>query len=559
MRIEFMDNDQIDEQNRKINSKQISDSDFEALIQNQINQRKFFITPKLVPCVLDFIATYKIANGSPIMIIGPTGVGKSLFTYIFHKLFQEEKRSNVNISTINCSFYGGDTVRSELFGHVKGIFTGATTETAGIFGSPTIGAVILEEIGDLPPQTQAQLLRFIETGEYHKLGDTKARTVKLQIIGVTNREEQLRDDFRHRFQKFYIPPLYERRQDVLYYIALKYPELFRELSPWETLSLMAYNWPGNVREVENIVGILQRLRYNESYAKRLHRSYAGFKYSFLFEIDKRYSELQGKQILNLITELEDWGVDIAFLDDYLNSYYFGIIPQKWGTGRGGGKPDRFLKEFSYKNIKSGYYNDQLGFYERFGLVSFSHYVWQYPFETLNKGFEKYCKLFFRNGNENVNLLQTKEGNFTFKPLFLPESSWYSQREIQNKFETKNMAKVLKLRKEIIEFLSGIKSLPDVREMDTQRSTGYFKKLVPVFPSNHFFASICGKAPEKETTEIKKIYDLTRNDLLKVYYKGLLERTGGVLANVVKIAGRPRSTIISELTRLGISYNEEKDD
>ncbi len=115
---------------------------------------------------------------------------------------------------------------------------------------------MLEEIGDLPKKTQANLLDFVETGKFHKVGSTVTEIADVQIIAATNREDDLRTDFRHRFFPFFIPPLHNRRQDILYYLADNLPQLTPALNPWEVTVLLAYNWPGNVREVEKTGALL---------------------------------------------------------------------------------------------------------------------------------------------------------------------------------------------------------------------------------------------------------------------------------------------------------------
>ena len=102
------------------------------------------------------------------------------------------------------------------------------------------------------------LLTFIETGKYRKIGSAENQIAKVQVVGTTNNEDALRDNFRFRFIPFYIPPLHERRQDILYYISAKSPDLINKLNSSEVLTLLAYHWPGNVREIDRVASLMLR-------------------------------------------------------------------------------------------------------------------------------------------------------------------------------------------------------------------------------------------------------------------------------------------------------------
>lgn len=217
---------------------------------------KLIVTPGLQHLIKELITYVNDGNNDPIMICGPSGVGKSLFLHIYKKLCREKEGQNCRIKTVNCSHFSGDLARSELFGHIKGAFTGAVQDKEGWIKRADNGILVLEEIGDLPKETQANLLTFVETGEFHKVGSTATETANVKIVGATNRAKNLRSDFRYRFFPVNIPPLYERRQDVLYYLADKFPHLIATLTPWEIMTLLAHNWPGNVREIENIGRLL---------------------------------------------------------------------------------------------------------------------------------------------------------------------------------------------------------------------------------------------------------------------------------------------------------------
>jgi len=251
-----------------------------------MNQYKFVIPPRFARKIEQFRVHCQVALQKPtarlaptedhrdplpkpIMIVGPTGVGKTLFLTIFKKLYRDNYPDDKKhpIVEANCAHFGGDhnMIRSELFGHVKGAFTGALYNKVGVVAAANNGLLILEEIGDLPPETQAMLLSFIETGEYYRVGDEYTKEGRpnpkkayVQIVSATNRENVIRGDLKYRFFPFYVPPLHERRHDILYYLHAKYPELIGTLTPSEVLALLSHNWPGNVREIERVGWLLTR-------------------------------------------------------------------------------------------------------------------------------------------------------------------------------------------------------------------------------------------------------------------------------------------------------------
>jgi len=178
---------------------------------------KYIIPPGLNYIVNEFIAHCEAGGNHPIMVIGYTGVGKSMFLEIYKKLYEERcitVEKPFKVVWANCAHFGDNhsdfnMTKSELFGHVKGAFTGAVTNKEGLVKEANKGLLILEEIGELPKQVQAMLLTFIETGKYRKVGSTKLESSEVQLIGATNNEGKLRKDFRYRFFPFYIPSLSE--------------------------------------------------------------------------------------------------------------------------------------------------------------------------------------------------------------------------------------------------------------------------------------------------------------------------------------------------------------
>ena len=202
----------------------------------------------------------------PVLLHGETGVGKELFARRLHAL---SRRCNKPLIQVNCAALPESLAESELFGHVKGAFSGATSDRPGRFDAANGGTLLLDEVGELPLSVQAKLLRVLQNGEIQRLGADKPLHVDVRIIAATNRNlrDSIRDghfraDLYHRLSVYPvpIPPLREREQDVLM-LAGHFLELNRtrlglrsmRLSPAAERALLAYDWPGNVRELEHVI------------------------------------------------------------------------------------------------------------------------------------------------------------------------------------------------------------------------------------------------------------------------------------------------------------------
>ncbi len=204
---------------------------------------------------------------SPVLLLGETGVGKDLLARTIHR--HSRRRHNPFIP-VNCGALTETLLDSELFGHEKGAFTGAVGRKMGRFERADTGTIYLDEIGELPPQGQVRLLRVLQYKEIERVGGTMPVLVDARIIAATNRNLEamikagkFRSDLWYRLNVFpiTIPPLRERKQDLpdlLYsFIYEKKQELRLDitprLAPNAVKLLMAYDWPGNVREMKNIV------------------------------------------------------------------------------------------------------------------------------------------------------------------------------------------------------------------------------------------------------------------------------------------------------------------
>ncbi len=206
------------------------------------------------------------ATRSTVLITGESGTGKELAARAIHSL---GCRKNSPFVAINCAGIPETLLESELFGHVRGAFTGAVGDRAGYFELAGDGAILLDEIGEMPMMLQAKLLRVLEQKEYVQVGGSKAKPLGARIIAATNRDlrklgeaGQFRMDLYFRIAVFEIaiPPLRERRSDipalVEHLVAKLNGELKRQclgLSQDAMRCLMAYSWPGNVRELRNVI------------------------------------------------------------------------------------------------------------------------------------------------------------------------------------------------------------------------------------------------------------------------------------------------------------------
>jgi PAS domain S-box-containing protein len=209
----------------------------------------------------------KVAStDSTVLITGETGTGKELIARAIHK---RSKRSSRAFVSVNCAAIPRDLIASELFGHEKGAFTGAIQRRVGRFELAEGGTIFLDEIGELPAETQVALLRVLQEREFERVGGTGSIRTNVRVIAATNRDLQaaiaggtFRSDLFYRLNVFPIevPSLRERREDipvlVAYFIdryARKAGKRFRGANKKSLELLQSYPWPGNIRELQNII------------------------------------------------------------------------------------------------------------------------------------------------------------------------------------------------------------------------------------------------------------------------------------------------------------------
>ncbi|MBR1410503.1 MAG: sigma-54-dependent Fis family transcriptional regulator [Prevotella sp.] len=200
-----------------------------------------------------------------VLIVGESGVGKEIIPRVIH---DNSPRRREKYFAINCGSIPEGTIDSELFGHVKGSYTGAINDSPGYFGVANKGTLFLDEVGELPLATQARLLRVLETGEYIPVGATEVRKTDVRIVAATNvnirqaiSEGRFREDLYYRLNSIPIqmPPLRERGEDIILLFrlfALQMAEKYKMdrvvLDDDAKQLLMHYKWPGNVRQLKNI-------------------------------------------------------------------------------------------------------------------------------------------------------------------------------------------------------------------------------------------------------------------------------------------------------------------
>jgi formate hydrogenlyase transcriptional activator len=203
---------------------------------------------------------------STVLLLGETGTGKELIARAIHDRSLRKSRALIKV---NCAAIPGGLLESELFGHERGAFTGAITQKIGRFELADQGSLFLDEIGDIPLELQPKLLRVLQEREFERLGSTVTRRVNVRVVAATHRnleemiqEKQFRSDLYYRLNVFpiYIPPLRERPEDIpllvrhfVHEFARRMSKTVAAISPETMEALTLYPWPGNIRELQNVI------------------------------------------------------------------------------------------------------------------------------------------------------------------------------------------------------------------------------------------------------------------------------------------------------------------
>jgi two-component system response regulator AtoC len=240
-----------------------------TLLKNRLNKQnsdgKIIYRSNKMAEVLEMVR--QVANvRSPVLITGETGTGKELIARALHN---EGNRKTEPFIAVNCSAITPSLMESELFGHVKGAFTGADRNRPGLFSEADGGTLFLDEIGEFPLDMQPKLLRVIQEGEVRRVGDSKSHQVDVRILAATARDMQtqvdeglFRDDlfFRLAVVEVHVPSLRERREDIplladhfISSICARDGRRPLKMTDAAVVSLQEYSWPGNVRELENFM------------------------------------------------------------------------------------------------------------------------------------------------------------------------------------------------------------------------------------------------------------------------------------------------------------------
>ena len=323
---------------------------FEGLLgRSQRMQEVFKLIKKVAP------------TDSTVLIIGESGTGKDLTARAIHN---QSKRNKAKYFAVDISTLSSTLLESELFGHVKGAFTGTTGDKQGIFEVADKGTIFLDEIGNLPLETQSHLLRVLQEKEFMPVGSVDVKKVDVRLIFATNKnlkqlvqEEKFREDLYYRLNVFPVklPSLRERKEDVsdltLHFLK-KYCDLNKRTIPTldsEAMeTLMRYDWPGNVRELEHVMERLLIL-VEEDHIKPLHISTALFRtespaHSILPRTSEELKQLKKQIRESSIQEVEklfieealirnDWNVSQAAREVDMQRSNFQALMKKYGIRR----------------------------------------------------------------------------------------------------------------------------------------------------------------------------------------------------------------------------------
>lgn len=238
-------------------------------LEKQLDSKQSFksIIGKSVEITNAVSSAQKVAvTDATVLLTGETGTGKEVFAQAIH---HASKRSKYNFIAVNCSAFGKELLENELFGHKAGAFTGAVKDSKGIFEEANLGTVFLDEIGEMPLDLQAKLLRVLESGEFLKVGDSKPIKTDVRIIAATNRDLEteietgnFREDLYYRINIFNIklPSLRERVVDIeslaSHFLKTFSQKMGRNISSFSDDYLKAlknHQWKGNIRELRNVI------------------------------------------------------------------------------------------------------------------------------------------------------------------------------------------------------------------------------------------------------------------------------------------------------------------
>ena len=503
----------------------------------------FIFPPGLIRYLDKYLLHNAVAQNNPILIAGDTGVGKTVFSEIAQKIYKERCKTDEtkpNVVKANCAHYGKDRnlARSELFGHVKGAFTGATEDMDGLVGMADEGLLILEEISKLPEEIQTMLLRFTENGEYSKVGSPKIEHANVQIIGLTNKENILIPEFLYRFFSFYIPPLHERRQDVLYYIGAKFPALLRTLTNREALILLAYHWPGNVREVEAVAKhmLIQKALNEKKFRGKAIEKKMRYNARTLDLLENRSTLIDGNVTHRILEDLAKWKVNIKFLESLLRGYGVSLSDDRLNYPF-----KKFVNEIFiyFKNIPM----EEYYYFKRYGVT----FVKDIYIATAYMGYLVFCGLFGQNPSKNSNVLADLKNAelkfFTTENIILPKFYEAVPMDIADGFDhfpqfiksimsyvQRTFVPGYNYPEDIYEYWSVLEEQKKQKDSDKPQDGGYVQK--PIYN-----------------------FEMNKKQELKNHYENLLITTGGNVTKAANMAGLKNTTFRARCDKLGIKFRK----
>lgn len=242
-----------------------SNSESEQVLTSNLDQFGLLLGSSRSMTKLYRVIRKAAPSNASVLIMGESGSGKELVAQTLHLM--SDRRDSAFLS-INCGAINPDLIESELFGHCKGAFTGATDDRTGLFAQADGGTLFLDEITEMPPEQQVKLLRVLESGEYRKVGDETESRSDVRVIAASNREagdaiaeESFREDLYFRLAQFPIrvPPLRKRDDDVVelarHFLAHRNAkeQTSKELSSEAVTAIAEHTWPGNVRELKHTI------------------------------------------------------------------------------------------------------------------------------------------------------------------------------------------------------------------------------------------------------------------------------------------------------------------
>jgi DNA-binding NtrC family response regulator len=467
------------------------------------------------------------------MIAGPTGVGKSVFLELYKFLYKKEcikNKKTCKIVWANCSHFGvsSNLARSELFGYEKGAFTDAKSSKMGLVEQADKGVLILEEIGELPFEVQAMLLTLIESGEYRRVGSNETKHAKVRVVGATNREDELREDFQYRFLPFYVPPLHARRIDILYYFLALFPEQLVNFTKSEIMALISYNWPGNVREIERVGFLLRKNMVKAHELPKKQQEKANLRR--LRWSDKRLTSLRGGLTDGLLDAIKHHGGDSEFFESMMQDHGLGFSEND--TEKPLGLADIHFLEASEDKC----YLKQSKRYSEAGFFLFPVLP---EFISIMQGFNAFCGLVLQDPDADVNILDNFK-NADITNLDLPYG--HQPKELHPKLE--------QLSKSIMKTIRDTNVADDEMPKDLVQ---YWYALKALAGHNKRQGAVSDDCLSKDSDPFRQ----NEENLLREYYGVLLQRAGGVVKTAAKMAGHRETTFRSRLDMLGVKYKRKE--